>query len=167
MAEYCQKAISLLKKNTITRDKPTTAILLKSFQNIMMKRCQRVILIIILTIISTIKLKLNVKKYHEAFGNKINLTKLKNFRPIKSFKECEYKNRTKEEIKITKTFFIKDYIIKNAIYDHGFYNQWLDYKKEIYEGYGYDFHFLRVRSNNWILNQLKNLLVAYYIYHQI
>ena len=50
------------KHNTITKDEPINAILLKSFLKMMMKSCQRVILIIILTIISIIKLNLNVKK---------------------------------------------------------------------------------------------------------
>ena len=44
------------------------------------------------------------------------------FRKVENFKykitaECEYKKRTKEEVKTTKIFFNIDYIINNAIYD--------------------------------------------------
>ena len=75
----------------------------------------------------------------------------KKFRKVKSFKykvtaECEYKKRTKEEVKITKIFFNTDYIIKKAIYDYGDFKRWLDFQKEINEGYGYDFEFLGLRS---------------------
>ena len=83
-----------------------------------------------------------------------SLEEIKNcyqFRKVKSFKnkvtaECEYKKRTKEEVKITKIFFNTDYIINKAIYDYGDFKQWLDFEKEIYEGYGYDFQFLGLRS---------------------
>ena len=80
------------------------------------------------------------------------------FRKVKSFKykitsECEYKKRTKDEVKTTEIFFNADYIINNAIYDYGDFKQsakpfhgWLDNEKEIYEGYGYDFEFLGIRS---------------------
>ena len=47
--------------------------------------------------------------------------------------ECEYKKRTKEEVKTTKIFFNTDYIINNAIYEYGDIKQWLDFEKEIYE----------------------------------
>ena len=62
-------------------------------------------------------------KNHKVLGNETNRTKFKKFRPIKSFKECEYKKRTIEKVKITNFFFNIDYIIKNAIYEHGAYNQ--------------------------------------------
>ena len=83
-----------------------------------------------------------------------SLEEIKNcyqFRKVKNFKykvtaECECKKRTKEEVKITKIFFITDYIIKKATYDYGDFKQWLDFEKEIYEGYGYDFEFLGLRS---------------------
>ena len=73
------------------------------------------------------------------------------FRKVKSFKykitaECEYKNRTKVEVKTTKIFFSTDYIINNAIYENGDFTQWLNFEKEIYEGYGYDFEFFGIRS---------------------
>ena len=50
------------------------------------------------------------------------------FRKVKSFKykitdECEYKKRTKDEVKTTKIFFKTDYIINNAIYDYGDFSQ--------------------------------------------
>ena len=60
--------------------------------------------------------------------------------------ECDYKKRTKEEVKTTKIFFNTDYINNNAVYEYGDFNRWLDFKKEIYEGYGYDFEFLGIRS---------------------
>ena len=46
------------------------------------------------------------------------------FRKVKSFKykvtaECEYKKRTKEEIKIIKIVFNTDYITNKAICDYG------------------------------------------------
>ena len=93
---------------------------------------------------------------------KYSLEEMKNcyqFRKVKSFKykitaECEYKKRTKEEIKTTKIFFNTDYIINNAIYENGDFTQsakpfhgWLNFEKELYEGNGYDFEFLGIRSN--------------------
>ena len=83
-----------------------------------------------------------------------SLEEIKNcyqFRFVKSFKykitvECDYKKRTKEEVKIAKIFFITDYINNNAIYENGDFKRWLDNEKETYEGYGYDFEFLGIRS---------------------
>ena len=43
-------------------------------------------------------------------------------------------------------FFNTDYTINNAIFDYGDFKKWLDFEKEIYEGYGYDFEFLGLRS---------------------
>ena len=79
-----------------------------------------------------------------------SLEEIKNcyqFRTVKSFKykitvECDYKKRTKDEAKTTKIFFITDYINNNAIFEYGDFKQWLDFKKETYEGNGYDFEFL-------------------------
>ena len=73
------------------------------------------------------------------------------FMKVKSLKyeipvESDYKKRTKEDFKTTKIIFSTDYINNNAIYEYGDFNRWLDFEKEIYEGYGYDFEFLRVRS---------------------
>ena len=73
------------------------------------------------------------------------------FCKVKSFKykitaECEYKKRTKDEVKTTKIFFITDYINNNAIYEYGYFKEWLKFEKELYEGYGYDFEFLGLRS---------------------
>ena len=61
------------------------------------------------------------------------------FRKVRSFKykitaECEYKKRTKEEVKTTKIFFSTDYIINNAIYEKGEFTQRLNFEKETYEG---------------------------------
>ena len=83
-----------------------------------------------------------------------SLEEIKNcyqFRKVKSIKymitaECKYKKRTKEEVKTTKIFFNTDFIINNAKYDYGDFKQWLDFEREIYEGYGYDFEFLGIRS---------------------
>ena len=75
-----------------------------------------------------------------------SLEEIKNcyqYRKVKSFNykiraECEYKKRTKEEVKITKIFFNTDYIINKAIYDYGDFKQsakpfhgWLDFEKNI------------------------------------
>ena len=73
------------------------------------------------------------------------------FRKVKSFKfkitvECDYKKRTKEEVKTAKIFFNTDYINNNAIYEYDDFNQWLDFEKETHEGYGYDFEFVGIRS---------------------
>ena len=73
------------------------------------------------------------------------------YRKVKSFKYkitagCEYRKRAKEEVKTTKIFFNTDYIINNTINANGDFTQWLNIEKEIYEGYGYDFEFLELRS---------------------
>ena len=70
---------------------------------------------------------------------------------VKSFKykiaaECDYKKRTKHEAETTKIFFNTDYINNNAIYEYGDFNRWLDFEKEIYEGYGYDCEFLGITN---------------------
>ena len=83
-----------------------------------------------------------------------SLEEIKNcyqFRRVKSVKykitvECDHKKRTKEEVKITKIFFNTDYINNNAIYENGDFKLWLNFEKETYEGYGYDFEFLGIRS---------------------
>ena len=41
--------------------------------------------------------------------------------------------------------FITDYINNNAIYEYGDFKQWLDFEKETYEGYDYDFEFLGIK----------------------
>ena len=61
-----------------------------------------------------------IEDIDEAINN--SLEEIKNryqYRKVKSFKckitaECEYKKRTKEEVKTTKIFFNTDYIINNA-----------------------------------------------------
>ena len=88
----------------------------------------------------------------EAINNSLEETKnCYQYRKVKSVKykitaECEYKKRTKEEVKTTKMFFNTDYIINNAIYENGDFTQWFNFEKEIYEGYGYDFECLGLRS---------------------
>ena len=88
------------------------------------------------------------------------------FRKVKIFTykitaECDYKKRTKEEVKTTKTFFNTDYINNNAIYEYGDFNRWLDFEKEIYEGYGYDFEFLGIRSIQLNIEPTKASIASY------
>ena len=98
-----------------------------------------------------------------------SLEEIKNcyqFRKVKSFKykitaECEYKKRTKEEVKTTKIFFNTDYINNNEIYEYGDFNRWLDFEKEIYEGYGYDFEFFGIRSIQLNIEPTKASISSY------
>ena len=88
------------------------------------------------------------------------------FRKVKSFKykitaEYEYKKRTKEEVKTTKNFFNADYIINNAIHENGDFTQWLNFEKEIYEVYGYDFKFLGLRSIQINIEPIKASIGSY------
>ena len=98
-----------------------------------------------------------------------SLEEIKNcyqFRKVKSFKykiraECDYKKRTKEEVKTTKIFFNTDYFNNNAIYEYGEFNRWLDFEKEIYEGYGYDIEFLGIRSIQLNIEPTKASIGSY------
>ena len=98
-----------------------------------------------------------------------SLEEIKNcyqFCKIKSFKykitaECDYKKRTKEELKTTKIFLNTDYINNNAIYEYGDFNRWLDFEKEIYEGYGYDFEFFGIRSIQLNIEPTKGSIGSY------
>ena len=98
-----------------------------------------------------------------------SLEEIKNcyqFRRVKSFKykitaECDYKKRTKDEARTTKIFFNTDYINNNAIYEYGDFNRWLDFEKEIYEGYGYDFEFLGIRSIQLNIEPTKASIGSY------
>ena len=98
-----------------------------------------------------------------------SLEEIKNcyqFRKVKSFKykitaECDYKKRTKEEVKTTKIFFITDYINNNAIYEYGDFNRWLDFEKEIYKGYGYDFEFLGIKGIQLNIEPTKASIGSY------
>ena len=98
-----------------------------------------------------------------------SLEEIKNcyqFCKVKSFKykitaECGYKKRTKEEVKTTKIFFNTDYINNNAIYEYGDFNRWLDFEKEIYEGYGYDFEFFGIRSIQLNIEPTKASIGSY------
>ena len=108
--------------------------------------------------------------YIEHIDEAINnyLEEIKNcyqYRKVKSFKykitaECEYKKRTKE-VKTTKIFFNADYIINNAIYENGDFTQWLNFEKKIYQGYDYDFGFLRLRSIQIIIEPTKSSIGSY------
>ena len=98
-----------------------------------------------------------------------SLKEIKNrcqFRKVKSFKyeitaECDYKKRIRDVVKTTKIFFNTDYIINNAIYEYGDFNQWLDFENEIYEGYGYDFEFVGLRSIQLNIEQTKAPIGSY------
>ena len=98
-----------------------------------------------------------------------SLEEIKNcyqFRKVKSFEykiavEVDYKKRTKEEVKTTKIFFNTDYINNNAIYEYGDFNRWLDFEKEKYEGYGYDFEFLGIRSIRLDIEPTKTSIGSY------
>ena len=93
-----------------------------------------------------------IEDINEAVEN--SLEEIKNcyqYRKDKCFKykitaECEYKKRTKEEVRTTKIFFTTAYVINNAIFENGDFKQWLNFAKEKYEVYGYDFEFLGLRS---------------------
>ena len=86
-----------------------------------------------------------IKKSLEEIKNCYHYRKVKSFN-YKITAECEYKKRTKEEVKTTKMLFNTDYIINNAIHENGDFPQWLNFEREIYEVYGYDFEFLGLRS---------------------
>ena len=88
------------------------------------------------------------------------------FRRVKSFKykitaECYYKKRTEDEAKTTKIFFISDYINNNAIYENGDFKRWLDFEKEMYEGYSYDFEFLGIGSIQLNIEPTKASIGSY------
>ena len=103
----------------------------------------------------------------EAINNSLEVIEnCYHYRKVKSFKykirsECEYKKKTKEEFKITKIFFNTDYIINNAIYENGDFTHWLNFEKEIYEGYGYDFEFLGLRSIQINIERTKASIGSY------
>ena len=108
-----------------------------------------------------------IEDIDEAINNSLEeIINCYQFRKVKSFKnkitaECDYKKRTKEEVKTTKIFFNTDYIINNAIYDYGDLKQWLDFEKEIYEGYGHDFEFLGLRSIQLSIAPIKASIGSY------
>ena len=56
------------------------------------------------------------------------LRKVKSFR-YKIATECDYKKRTKDEVKTTKIFFNTDYIINITTYENGDFKQWLNFEK--------------------------------------
>ena len=108
-----------------------------------------------------------IEDIDEAINNSLEeIINCHQFRKVKSFKykitaECDYEKRTKEEVKTTKIFFNTDYIINNAIYDYGDFKQWLDFEKEIYEGYGYNFEFLGLRSIQLNIEPTKASIGSY------
>ena len=65
----------------------------------------------------------------EAIKNSLEEIKIRyQYRKVKSFKNkitawCEYKKRTKGEVKTTKKIFNTDYIINNAIHENGDFKQ--------------------------------------------
>ena len=108
-----------------------------------------------------------IEDIDEAINNSLKENKnCYQYRNVKSFKykitaECEYKKRTKEEVKTTKIFLNTDYIINNARYENGDFTQWLNFEKEIYEGYGYDFEFLGLRSIQINIERTKASIGSY------
>ena len=108
-----------------------------------------------------------IEDIDEAINN--SLEEIKNFYQfckVRTFKykitaKYDYKKRTKEEVKITKIFFYTDYIINNAIYDYGDFKQRLDYEKELYESYVYDFEFLGLRSILISIEPIKASIGSY------
>ena len=74
---------------------------------------------------------------------------------------CEYKKRSKDEVKITKIFFNTDYIFNNAIYEKGDFTHWLNFEKKTYEVYGYDFEFLGLRNTQINIEPTKVSVGSY------
>ena len=56
---------------------------------------------------------------------------------------------------------LSDYINNNAIYENGDFKRWLDFKKETYECYGYDFEFLGIRSIQLNIEPTKASIGSY------
>ena len=71
------------------------------------------------------------------------------------------KREPKKKLKLLKNFFNTDYIIHKAIYENGDFTQWLNFEKEIYEGYGYDFEFLGLRSIQINIESTKASIGSY------
>ena len=115
----------------------------------------------------TDKAGIYIEDIDEAINN--SLEEIKNcyhYKKVKSYKykitaECEYIKRTKEEVKTTKIFFNTDYFINNAIYENGDFTQWLNFEKEIHEGYCYDFQFLGLRSIQINIEPIKASIGGY------
>ena len=66
----------------------------------------------------------------------------------------------KKKLKL-KIFFNTNYINNNAIYEYGDFNRWLDFEKETYENYGYDFEFLGIRSIQLNIEPTKASIGSY------
>ena len=56
---------------------------------------------------------------------------------------------------------VTDYINNKAIYNYGDFKQWLDFEKEVYEVYGYDFEFLGLRSIQTNIGPTKGSIGTY------
>ena len=69
--------------------------------------------------------------------------------------------RTKDEVKTTKNFFNTDYVINKAKYENGDFTQWLNFEKEKYEGYGYDFEFLGLKIIQINIEPIKASIRSY------
>ena len=108
-----------------------------------------------------------IEDIDEAINN--SLEKIKNcyqYKKVKSFKYkitavCEYKKRTKDEVKITKIFFNSDFVFSNAIFENGNFTHWLNFETETYEVYGYDFEFLGLRSTEINVEPTKVSIGSY------
>ena len=84
-----------------------------------------------------------VRNYIEDINEAINrsLEEIKKCFKYKITAVCEYKKRTKDEVKITKILFNTIYVFNNAIYEKRDFTHWLNFEIETYEVYGYDFEF--------------------------
>ena len=70
----------------------------------------------------------------------------------------------KKKLKLLMYSSILIILINNAIYEYGDFNRWLDFKKEIYEGYGYYFEFLGIRSIQFNIEPTKASIGSYIDY---
>ena len=71
------------------------------------------------------------------------------------------KREPKKKLKLLKIFFNTDYIINNAIYENGDFTQWLNFEKEINEGYRYDIEFLGLRRIQINIEPTKASICSY------
>ena len=65
---------------------------------------------------------------------------------MRSHQSVSTKKRNKEEAKITEILYNTDYLISEAIFEYGDFNQCLDSAKEVFDCYAYDFKILGVKS---------------------
>ena len=84
----------------------------------------------------------------EAINNSlVEIKSFYHFRKIKSFNykitaECDYKKRTKDEVKITKIVFNTDHINNIALYEYGDFTQWLNFERKYMKAMAMNLSFL-------------------------